>query len=484
MSTNINLLLNKVQFGTQKNAQENAQKNTQKDMVHIERATRTIAGTVVHPASLGIACTPEEWRTATKGHRARLYLQCAFYITRQEDRLSMTNASIWKVLMLRAECSDYLLEISHKTLQENFFVSEATIRASLITLVNEGYIEILEKRYTTQGKEYVLSFGFPKRLLSKLRDFLGKASEPVARASAIEQANLQSSAVAQVSDQELKTTVKAQEEFVAEEAEVKKEAYAKEAHPQVDVPPARMQDDKPIYIDWMGNWLKDNEAFETMPAPRPQSSVGGPGNAAHTALPPAPYRPQSDWIGDVPGLEDLQTLKSWLDHFKSLCKKGHVTDAKAYLKPHQRKLIDWGAWAVKNAYKVPDEYLSYVNEVKNEYLTNFRRFLVVGEWELEEDHKRYQEKLAKLGLNNAASGDGKPKLSDRVAFTLPYRWVQQIDRMLSALPEQLHQPIKQKRILEVAYFMSYNMPFRLMPLDASKAKLPQSENDRDPKREE
>ncbi|HSW73855.1 MAG TPA: hypothetical protein VLG71_01740, partial [Candidatus Limnocylindria bacterium] len=213
MSTHINLLSNQVKLSSHKGA-------VHKNADHVERARGTIAGTVVRPAALGLVCTPEEWQATTKGHCAMLYIEHAFYLTRREDRLSMTNASIWKVLMHRAECSDYLLEISHKTLQENFFVSEATIRASLITLVNEGYIEIREKRYTLQGKEYMLYFGFPRRLLSKLKDFLGKASVQEAKASAVEQAKRQLSAESQVSDQALKKTVAAQEEFVVEASEI------------------------------------------------------------------------------------------------------------------------------------------------------------------------------------------------------------------------------------------------------------------------
>src|SRR6202042_3120789 len=83
-----------------------------------QRAAGTAPGTVVYPASLGLACIVDEWQAITKGNDSIIYMERAFFTSRLDDRISILCSTIWKILMTRAERRNHILKVRHQTLKD------------------------------------------------------------------------------------------------------------------------------------------------------------------------------------------------------------------------------------------------------------------------------------------------------------------------------------------------------------------------------
>ena len=421
-------------------------------------------------------CSPEEYRAMVEGHTPHFVSDRMTLLLGSWKVLSAREHMVWSQLMVLSRAYKTLeIRISHRQIQIQAGVSEATIRDVLERLSEKGFIKISKKNITQFGKDYVLQMGIPKPYISQVKADLDRCRSknpdgisdnkttiwPQKTTIQDSQKPLPESDVSRhKGNHELNRIINGSD-FKASAYKPETEQFIDRHH--ISVEENNIPLEETIYLSADNKQLTEEEAYY---APQETPSLQAP-------YQPRQHKPK-DWI---PSAEDFMLIgKKHAEPPKTESEQNRVFDIvdwmadlkfsfqkKAFQEEGQGQSFGRFLMTAKHLEKGFSAYLDgYLSTELKPFLPTLLTRLkayqdpYASEWfpltqgMLQQQQHHYESTLAEA--LNKASNQTKPCLSPMVAVYLPGYWYKQTVMTVKRLR------LPEYSILELAYHIEHYVP--------------------------
>jgi len=345
-------------------------------------------------------------------------------------KFTRTSIDIWLILSSWANVNEeFQVDIAAHVLMEKFDCGDTTLRESLKSLEDEGYL-ILKTSIVNYRRHYTLTPIHPRD--AEHNSEKKAASEPREKPQLKpdnpcgfpQTAPRKSAGINIIRNSNKKTTLT----LASKEKEREQIPESTEISPTSETPLLSEQ----VYITYEGEVL----SLEDIPSP-PQP-----------VLPERPIVPGSIFDPE-PQESDLEAMKNIMDGARTLSEKD---EREAYLKPHQNLLCHLSGWVI-NQKIFPGPYASYLSELKKDFFTHpmIRLWVKYGNHESHTEQHCYQMALEK------AKATAAPPLPPSIVTSTSRAWVNRIQTLI----RNFKHPNPKTLLLEIVYHMEHFRPTKI-----------------------